>query len=134
VTTSTHEAAPSPSPTSSNNNGNSGSGNSDVHAGGQATFFYQGGAAGACGQVHSDNDFICAMDKDLYGDMGNSAPICGKQVIITNTQNGKTVTVTVADECPTCLNSNSIDLSVAAFQQIADESQGVVPISWVYSS
>lgn len=81
VTTSTHEAAPSPSPTSSNNNGNSGSGNSDVHAGGQyvlcslflyilldhsprlprATFFYQGGAAGACGQVHSDNDFICAM-------------------------------------------------------------------------
>ena len=30
--------------------------------------------------------------------------LCGKQVKITNNSNRKTVTVTVADECPDCLN------------------------------
>jgi expansin (peptidoglycan-binding protein) len=97
-----------------------------------ATFFYQNGVAGACGQVHSDSDFICAMDILRYGDAGNASPLCGKQVQITNTQNRKQVTVTVADACPTCDNDNSIDLSVAAFQQIADESQGEVPIAWSF--
>ncbi|KAG1735268.1 uncharacterized protein EDB91DRAFT_1037187, partial [Suillus paluster] len=51
---------------------------------------------------------------------GNSSPLCGKQVQITNLSNGKTVTVTVADDCPTCANSESIDLSVAAFEAISD--------------
>jgi rare lipoprotein A (peptidoglycan hydrolase) len=74
------------------------------------------------------------MDQARYGNAGNASPLCGKQVIITNTQNGKTVTVTVADDCPTCSNSNSIDLSVAAFKTIADESEGVVPISWVFGN
>jgi len=82
--------------------------------------------------VHSDSDFICAMDQDLYGNAGNASPLCGKQVVITNTQNGKTVTVTVADDCPTCNSSGSIDLSVAAFDAIADPSQGIVPITWHY--
>ena len=73
-------------------------------------------------------------DSARYGNAGNASPLCGKQVIITNTQNGKTVTVTVADDCPTCQNDNSIDLSVAAFDAIANESEGVVPISWVFGS
>jgi expansin (peptidoglycan-binding protein) len=58
--------------------------------------------------------------------------LCGKSVQITNTANGKTVTVTVADECPTCNNANSIDLSHGAFGMIADYSQGEVPISWKF--
>lgn len=73
-------------------------------------------------------------DSALYGDGSNNSPLCGKKVIITNTQNGKTVTVTVADDCPTCDGENSIDLSVAAFNAIANESEGVVPISWVFGS
>jgi rare lipoprotein A (peptidoglycan hydrolase) len=73
-------------------------------------------------------------DQARYGTSGNASPLCGKQVVITNTQNGKTVTVTVADDCPTCSGGNSIDLSVAAFKAIADESQGVVPISWVFGN
>lgn len=73
-------------------------------------------------------------DQARYGDSSNASPLCGKKVIITNTQNGKSVTVTVADDCPTCKNSNSIDLSVAAFQKIADESAGEVPISWVFGN
>ena len=116
----------------------------------RATFFYQDGNPGACGQVHSDSDFICAMgeyplmasiraselrplqDQIRYGDSGNASPLCGKQVTITNTDNGKSVTVTVADDCPTCDNDNSIDLSVAAFDAIASESTGEVPISWYF--
>jgi expansin (peptidoglycan-binding protein) len=92
-----------------------------------ATFFYQGGNAGACGTVHSDNDYICAIDQARYGDSGNASPLCGQQVKITNTDNGNTVTVTIADDCPTCDNSNSIDLSVAAFEALGSLSEGLLP-------
>jgi hypothetical protein len=34
--------------------------------------------------------------------------------------------VTVADECPTCDNANSIDLSEGAFETIADLSVGIL--------
>ncbi|KIK19348.1 hypothetical protein PISMIDRAFT_30334 [Pisolithus microcarpus 441] len=120
TTTSSAPAAQS-SPASSGSTGSS------LNSGGFATFFYQNGNAGACGQVNPDTAFICAMDSALY-----SSSLCGKQVQITNTDNGQSVTVTVADECPTCANANSIDLSVAAFEAIADLSTGQVPITWQY--
>jgi rare lipoprotein A (peptidoglycan hydrolase) len=53
-------------------------------------------------------------------------------VQITNTDNGKSVTVVVADDCPTCKNANSVDLSTGAFQQIGDESTGVLNIKWKF--
>lgn len=105
---------------------------SGYNTGGFATFFYQGGNAGACGTVHSDSDLVAAMDVDLYGDTGRKSSLCGRRVQITNTNNGKSVTVVVADACPTCKNSNSIDLSVGAFNKIATEEQGMVPIKWKY--
>lgn len=46
------------------------------------------------------------------------------------THKEKTVTVTIADDCPTCQNKDSIDLSVAAFKQIASLDEGDVPITW----
>ncbi|KAG0707690.1 plant expansin [Suillus ampliporus] len=109
-----------------------GSSDSSLNYGGVATYFYQNGNAGACGTVHSDYDLICAMDQDLYGYSGNSSPLCGKQVQITNTSNGKTVVVTVADDCPTCLNSDSIDLSVGAFEAIGDLTTGELSIAWKF--
>ncbi|KAG6917979.1 hypothetical protein DXG01_017163 [Tephrocybe rancida] len=99
---------------------------SSSNTGGFATYFFQNGVAGACGTVHSDNDFIAAMDKDRYGDLSAKSSLCGKRVKITNPANGKSVTVTVADACPTCKNSNSIDLSEGAFKQIATTEQGMV--------
>jgi rare lipoprotein A (peptidoglycan hydrolase) len=114
------KAAPAPAPDSS------------VNTGGFATFFYQNGVAGACGTVHSDSALIAAIDADRYGNTGEQSSLCGKQVKITNTQNQKSVTVTIADACPTCDNSNSIDLSTGAFQQIATFDQGIVPISWEF--
>jgi len=86
-----------------------------------------------------------AIDVDRYGDTGRKSGLCGKRVQITNTKNGKvlesfvssdfltitffsqSVTVTVADACPTCQNGNSIDLSRGAFTKIATESEGEVP-------
>ncbi|THH26468.1 hypothetical protein EUX98_g7725 [Antrodiella citrinella] len=107
------------------------SGNS-VNTGGFGTFFYQNGVAGACGKVNPDTAAIVAIDQDRYGNSGNASPLCGQQVLITNTNNGKTVVAVVADDCPTCTNANSIDMSVGAFTQIATEEEGEVPISWVF--
>jgi hypothetical protein len=128
----TPKPSPKPAPPPSQQDSSSGGGGGGTHNGGVATFFFQNGQAGACGQGHSDSDFICAIDSALYGNTGTTSPLCGKQVHITNTQNGKSVTVTVADAC-TCENSNSIDLSQGTFNSIAqDASQGEVPISWSF--
>ncbi|KIY46328.1 hypothetical protein FISHEDRAFT_47435, partial [Fistulina hepatica ATCC 64428] len=86
-----------------------------------ATYFYQYGNAGACGTVHEDTDLIAAIDADRYGDTGDHSWVCGKRVKITNTENWK------AHACPTCDNSNSIDLSTGAFQKIAELEEGIVP-------
>jgi hypothetical protein len=104
-----------------------------VNSGGFATFFYQNGVAGACGTVHSDSDLIAAIDAARYGNTGVKSGLCGKQVSITNTQNHNTVVVTIADACPTCDNSNSIDLSVAAFQKLGPLSEGLLPIVWSFN-
>jgi len=110
--------------------GGSGSGNGgDKHSGGVATFFYQHGTPGACGTVHSDDAPICAIDSALY-----NQNICGKSVQITNTKTKQSIVVTVADECPTCDNANSIDLSHGAFGLLngQDFAEGQVPIEWSF--
>jgi expansin (peptidoglycan-binding protein) len=80
-----------------------------------------------CREAHSIK-LTLVKDSILY----EKQDLCGKKVFITNTQNGKSVTVTVADECPTCNNANSIDLSHGAFGMIADYYQGEVPIKWEF--
>ncbi|TFK54769.1 barwin-like endoglucanase [Heliocybe sulcata] len=115
---STHSSAPAATSAASSSSG--------LITGGFATFFYQNGVAGACGTVHSDNDLIAAIDQDRYGNSGVQSSLCGKKVQITNPANGKSVTVTIADDCPTCKNSDSIDLSYGAFTSIATEAEGMV--------
>ncbi|KIY46317.1 hypothetical protein FISHEDRAFT_60445 [Fistulina hepatica ATCC 64428] len=95
-----------------------------VYKGGYATFYYQYGVAGACEQVHGDDDLIGAMDANRYYgrrdledvhdvevETRSVSRLCGRSVKITNTQNGKSVVVRIADACPGCKNHNSIDLS-----------------------
>ena len=96
--------------------------------------------------VHSDSDFISAIGKphialpvesesshshfpDLrrYGSISQPSPLCGQKIRVTNANNGKTVTVAIADACPTCPNANSMDLSIGAFQAIASLSDGQIP-------
>ncbi|KAG8996902.1 hypothetical protein FRB94_011001 [Tulasnella sp. JGI-2019a] len=98
---------------------------------GKATFYTQNGVAGACGQKHPDSALIGAMNKSMYESpmKGSVSSWCGKSVKITNTDNGKSVTVLIADECPDCAHG-SIDMSTGAFNKIGNPATGVLPISW----
>jgi len=113
-----------PQPTKDSGDSNSGKG---LTTGGIATFFSQNGVAGACGKVHSDNDIVCALQTQTYDNGAN----CGKTVAITNTKTGKTVNVLVADECPTCNDPQSIDLSNGAYKALGGTvEEGIFPIAW----
>lgn len=122
----TNSTEPAPSPASEERT------STTVYSGGYATYFYQEGNPGACGTVHKDGDMIAAIDIYRYGNTGVKSSQCNKKVKITNTHNHKSVTVTIADACPGCPNGNSMDLSEGAFEKIADLSEGIVAISWVY--
>jgi expansin (peptidoglycan-binding protein) len=99
-----------------------------------ATYFYQNGNAGACGWYKSDSDLVVAVNGiTQWTDYSQASPDCGRYVTIVNESNGKTVTAQVTDVCPSCTgNGQSIDLSVGAFQAIADMSQGQVDIKWKF--
>lgn len=98
--------------------------------GGFATFFYQGGNAGACGNRNPDSAKVAALQTSEYANGAH----CGKQIKIFRADNpSKSVLVTVADECPSCVNSESIDLSVGAFTAIATEAEGMVAIKWEWA-
>ncbi|KIJ32828.1 hypothetical protein M422DRAFT_35705 [Sphaerobolus stellatus SS14] len=97
---------------------------------GTATFFFQEGAAGACGQVHKDTDHIVALQTAQYA----NGVQCGRTITITDTATGKTAVGTVADECPGCNGSGSIDLSEGLFEVFAPTSQGVFPVSWHFNA
>ncbi|VDB89361.1 unnamed protein product [Peniophora sp. CBMAI 1063] len=99
-----------------------------TYTGGEATYYFQNGVAGACGQVNPDSALIVAVQAQRF-----NTGLCGHQVQVTNTNTGASVVATVADECPGCQNNpNSLDLSVGAFEQIATLDEGVVPISYTY--
>lgn len=54
---------------------------------------------------------------------------CGAKVKVTNKLNGKSVVVTINDRGPAKWTGKSIDLSRAAFSQIASLSRGWTPVS-----
>ena len=114
--------------------------------------FYEAGL-GSCGFQNTDADFIVAVDiatiQSFPGATANPNayaspqfpvrthslgispdrnPMCGRQMQVTAA--GKSVTVMVADTCPSCA-VGSVDLSPSAFQQLADLSVGRLhDISW----
>ncbi|EGG12955.1 uncharacterized protein MELLADRAFT_76387 [Melampsora larici-populina 98AG31] len=92
----------------------------------KGTYFYQEGAAGACGNVNSDNTPLVALPTDMYAEGKH----CGKQVMIKNTANGKTVIAKVQDMCPGCPSSTSLDLSTGAYDALGSQATGVLPIQW----
>jgi expansin (peptidoglycan-binding protein) len=84
---------------------------------GRITYYNPG--TGACGQTHTDADFVVALSKydfDPYTPDGNPNhnTLCGKYIRVS--YNGKTVDVMVVDRCEGC-NSGDIDLSPAAFRK-----------------
>jgi expansin (peptidoglycan-binding protein) len=93
-----------------------------VHQG-EATWYYATGG-GACSFDPSPNDMmVAAMNAAQYD---NSA-VCGAYVRVTGPRG--VVTVRIVDLCPGC-HAGDLDLSREAFAQIANLSQGRVPITW----
>ncbi|GAA5857329.1 hypothetical protein JCM8547_002222 [Rhodosporidiobolus lusitaniae] len=133
-TTSSYKAATTTSSSAKSSSTASSSSSSSASSSstysGQATYYLQGGVAGACGTVHEDTDYIIALQTSMYADGDN----CGKTVTITNAANSKSVTATVADECPSCESSTSIDLSESVFEAIGDLDTGVLTVEWSFSS
>ncbi|MCJ1329164.1 hypothetical protein MMC10_005842 [Thelotrema lepadinum] len=88
---------------------------------GPATYYYQDGVAGSCGNYNSDSAYIAALSPYWM----NQGGFCGRTISITNNGPsgsgnngvGKTVTVTVADTCPGC-DENHLDLSTGAFKAL----------------
>jgi hypothetical protein len=132
VTTSS-AAPPPPAPASSSapaaaapaESPSSGSGSGSIS--GQATFYAPG--LGACGITNTASDMIAALNAPQFGSYTNSNddPNCGKQAQVF--YNGKSVTVTITDRCPACAYG-SLDLSPAAFNQLADPALGRIDITW----
>lgn len=91
---------------------------------GTATWYVQGGNAGACGSVSMDDAYIIAIPSSSF-----STSLCGKSVSVKNTSTGKTITVQVADSCPTCGGSD-VDLSKGAFSALASFDAGIAPVVW----
>ncbi|RHZ81759.1 hypothetical protein Glove_117g327 [Diversispora epigaea] len=99
---------------------------------GDITFYNLG--LGACGTVNSDSELACAIpgaqfDQFTPNGNPNKNAKCGTFVKVT--RGNKSVIVKVVDRCAGC-NSEDIDLSPAAFNQIADPAEGRVKGSWQY--
>ncbi|KAJ3824647.1 RlpA-like double-psi beta-barrel-protein domain-containing protein-containing protein [Lentinula raphanica] len=96
--------------------------------------FYEPGL-GACGIVNTEDDFIVAMSHIVYdaypGFTGtNCNPICNRPITVAF--QGKSVQVTVTDDCLVC-GSNEMQLSPAAFAQLADLSEGLIQVDWSWA-
>jgi expansin (peptidoglycan-binding protein) len=96
---------------------------------GDATYYNPSAGTNSCGTQASDSDLMVALNtaQMANGANPNANPNCGRQISVTGPKGS--VTVTVLDTCPGCSN-NDLDLSPAAFDKIADQAQGRVPITW----
>ncbi|CAO3675756.1 unnamed protein product [Umbelopsis ramanniana] len=96
---------------------------------GDATYYNPSAGTNSCGTQASDSDIMAAMNVDQMqnGANPNANPNCGRKVAIKGPKGS--VTVTILDTCPGCA-SGDIDMSPAAFDKIADQAQGRVPITW----
>ncbi|PWN23236.1 hypothetical protein BCV69DRAFT_275983 [Microstroma glucosiphilum] len=93
----------------------------DAHSG-VATYFYQNGNPGSCGNYNSDDAWIVAVSQEHH-DSSN----CGKTITIE--YNGVQKVATIADTCPGC-GFYDLDLSSGLFGSFADHSLGELNIKW----
>ncbi|KAF9259957.1 hypothetical protein L218DRAFT_947186 [Marasmius fiardii PR-910] len=96
---------------------------------GVATWYNTG--LGACGETSYDHELIAAVAVPVFDNYPgyargnpNNNPICGRRAKVT--WGGKSVNVKIQDVCPGC-GDQGIDLSPAAFMQLASLDEGVLP-------
>ncbi|KAK4051517.1 hypothetical protein OIO90_004731 [Microbotryomycetes sp. JL221] len=59
---------------------------------------------------------------------------CGRKIEIVRVGSDKKATVEVADLCPSCAQTGSVDLSEAAFLKLGKKDEGLFPIKWHFVS
>ncbi|KAK4228126.1 hypothetical protein QBC38DRAFT_168918 [Podospora fimiseda] len=102
------------------------------------TYFSPSVGLSACGQIHADNELICAVGYELFDGAAkdkkvgegnpNANPLCGMRIKVKR-DDGKEVEVQVVDRCTGC-GVKDLDLSKGAFEEIADEKDGRIKGSW----
>lgn len=104
----------------------------------EVTAFHPG--RGACGQTNKDTDLVFALPASQFdpspGGNPNHNKNCGRRARVTSGEAARTdrsVVVTVVDRCAGCAYGD-IDLSPAAFNQIADPDEGRVRVTWQFIS
>jgi len=98
---------------------------------GDATFY--GIGLGACGKTSYEPDLIAAVSYLLFDEFAvteaekgnpNLNPICGRKAKATLEGFGSVI-VTILDECMGCQIKGSLDFSMAAFNQLTYNQEGV---------
>ncbi|KAF8179053.1 RlpA-like double-psi beta-barrel-protein domain-containing protein-containing protein, partial [Mycena galopus ATCC 62051] len=90
-----------------------------------ATYYVPNGGLGACGTHIGNSDMAVALTPADYAHGAH----CGKQINVH--YKGKTIKVTVRDECPGC-KTHGLDLTRGAFAKLADLKLGVLDVTWEY--
>jgi len=99
---------------------------------GMATYFTDTGY-GACGtQINAGTQMLVAVSSAWWTTANpNNDPVC-KGISVKVTYQGKTLTLPVKDQCPSCASTH-LDLSQPAFAQLAPLSQGIINgITWQF--
>merc|ERR1712232_1504584 len=65
---------------------------------GTATYYYQNGNPGACGNYASDSDYVVALNSAEY----DGGAHCGKTIWVQSNESKKIVEAKIADLCPSC--------------------------------
>ena len=127
----TTTAAVAPVETSSSSSGSSSVCPEGSPCSGDITYYTAG--LGACGWTNDGNtENVVALPWELMGSESNDNPFCGMTITILCVATGKTTTATVVDKCMGC-TGYSIDLSVAAFQDLDDLSVGRTTATWYFN-
>ncbi|MFE7191684.1 cysteine/serine endopeptidase inhibitor [Kitasatospora sp. NPDC057541] len=99
---------------------------------GKATYYNDAGY-GACGtQINAGTQLLVAVSHTWWTTANpNNDPVC-KGISVKVSYQGKTLTVPVKDQCPSC-DSTHIDLSQPAFARFAPLGQGVINgLTWQF--
>ncbi len=101
----------------------------DGDAGGQASQVLHGSATWYGGPQWNGNPTACGgtFDDSQMTAAHRSLP-CGTEVTVVNQADGSSVQVTITDRGPAAWTGHEIDLSRAAFQQLAPTSAGVLDV------
>lgn len=108
---------------------------------GDLTYYSPGPGYGACGYQNTSTEAICAVSHYVWDAASTSAdpnqnPLCGRHIRITrfdeSVSANRSVDVEVVDRCVGC-KATDLDLSLAMFTSLADESLGRVVGSWAVS-